>query len=115
MYGAIRLIRRRSPAVSTTSILDNKAFVRLDLRRRKWLLPPLVRTILPVPVTRNRLAAALYVFILNFFVLAFGISIPHKKAPGGASFTFSLLKPAPFFYVSVRVTVTFQAKRLLFY
>ena len=41
--------------------------------------------LLPVPVTRNRLAAALYVLILYFLVFAFGIvSIPHKKAPQGA-------------------------------
>lgn len=80
----MRLMRRRSPADSTTSILENSALARFDLRRRKWLLPPLVRTILPVPVTRKRLAAALYVFSLYFFDFLFGISIPHKKAPAGA-------------------------------
>jgi hypothetical protein len=79
----MRLMRRRSPADSTTSILEKSAFDRFDFRRRKWLLPPLVRTILPLPVTRKRLAAALYVFILNFFVFLFGISIPHQKAPMG--------------------------------
>jgi len=46
--------------------------VRFDLRRRKWLLPPLVRTILPEPVMRKRLEAALWVFSLYFFV-AFGM------------------------------------------
>ena len=77
-------MRLRSPLDSTTSIFENCAFTRFDLRRRKWLLPPLVRTILPVPVTRKRLAAALYVFSLYFFVFAFGIFNPHQKAPIGA-------------------------------
>ena len=35
MYGIIRLMRRRSPADSTTSILENWAFTRFELRRRK--------------------------------------------------------------------------------
>jgi hypothetical protein len=40
-------------------------FTRLDLRRRKWLLPILVLISLPEPVYLNRLDAALYVFIFG--------------------------------------------------
>lgn len=50
-------------------IWSNKRFVRLDVRRLKWLLPPLVRTSFPLPVNRNRLAVALCVLILYFPVL----------------------------------------------
>ena len=42
------------------------ALVRLDVRRRRWLLPPLVRTSIPDPVRRKRLEVALWVFILYF-------------------------------------------------
>ena len=42
------------------------AFVRLEVRRRKWLLPPLVRITLPEPVRRKRLDVALWVFSLVF-------------------------------------------------
>lgn len=69
-------MRRTSAGAVTSNIRENMAFARFDFRRRKWLLPPFVRTILPVPVTRKRLAAALYVFILYFLVFAFGIFIP---------------------------------------
>ncbi|MFU8773145.1 MAG: hypothetical protein ACNA8H_12090 [Anaerolineales bacterium] len=44
----------------------NNLFVLLDARRRRWLLPPLVRTNIPEPVRRNRFAVALWVFILYF-------------------------------------------------
>src|SRR5687767_1995012 len=42
-------------------------FCFLPLLDRIWRLYPLLRLILPVPVTRNRLAAALLVFILGTF------------------------------------------------
>ena len=43
----------------TETISVNKALVRFEVRRRKWLLPPLVRTNWPDPVKRNRLDVAL--------------------------------------------------------
>src|SRR5260221_5371682 len=62
-------MRRRSPALVTAIILPNNRLVRLAVRRRRWLLPPLVRMTLPVPVTRNRLAVALWVLSLYFFTI----------------------------------------------
>jgi hypothetical protein len=51
-----------------TGIIEvNWRFVRFEVRLRKWLLPPLVRTSLPEPVKRKRLAVALCVFNLYFF------------------------------------------------
>jgi hypothetical protein len=43
----------------------NKALVRFEVRRRRWLFPPLVRIKTPDPVRRNRLEVALWVFNLN--------------------------------------------------
>jgi hypothetical protein len=40
--------------------------VRSDVLRRKWLLPPLVRTNKPEPVKRNRFDVALWVFSFIF-------------------------------------------------
>jgi hypothetical protein len=48
----------------TSTISDSKAFVRVEVRRRKWLLPPFVRIKVPDPVRRNRLEVALWVFSL---------------------------------------------------
>ena len=56
---------------STGIISVNKAFVRSGVRRRRWLLPPLVRTRTPVPVRRNRLEVALWVFNLIFPAFTF--------------------------------------------
>lgn len=56
---------------STGIISVNKAFVRSGVRRRRWLLPPLVRTRTPVPVRRNRFEVALWVFSLIFPAFAF--------------------------------------------
>lgn len=55
----------------TGCILSNWALDRLALRRRKWLLPPFVCKILPVLVTRNRFAAALYVLSLYLAIIFF--------------------------------------------
>src|SRR5512133_527310 len=52
-----------SPFTFTISV--NNALVRFDVRRRRWLLPPLVRIKTPDPVRRNRLEVALWVFRLN--------------------------------------------------
>jgi len=52
------------PAPLTGSISDNCFSVRSEVRRRRWLLPPLVRTSMPDPVRRKRLLVALWVFIL---------------------------------------------------
>jgi hypothetical protein len=49
---------------STGIISDSRALTRGDVRRRKWLLPPFVRTKMPDPVMRNRLDVALWVFNL---------------------------------------------------
>ena len=49
----------------------NSLLVRLERRLRKWLLPPLVRTIFPEPVTRKRFAVALWVLSLYFFTFFF--------------------------------------------
>src|SRR5512144_1602748 len=53
------------PSPLTGSISDNSFLERSEVRRRRWLLPPLVRTSMPDPVRRNRLLVALWVFILN--------------------------------------------------
>src|SRR5918993_3974396 len=71
MLGARRLTRLMMPPPFTSCISDNCAFVRLDVRRRKWLLPPFVRTTLPEPVRRKRLEVALWVFSL--FLPAFAL------------------------------------------
>jgi len=48
-----------------TGIISAKScLVRLEVRLRKWLLPPLVRTTTPLPVNRKRLDVALWVLIL---------------------------------------------------
>jgi hypothetical protein len=65
MNGARRLTRWMMPSPLTGSISDNSFLVRSEVRRRRWLLPPLVRTSMPDPVMRNRLLVALWVFILN--------------------------------------------------
>jgi len=54
---------------STTTISDNRALVRFEVRRRRWLLPPCVRNKTPDPLRRNRLEVALWVF--NFVFPAF--------------------------------------------
>src|SRR5512142_3159826 len=64
MFGARRLTRLMIFAPFTSSISDNCALTRFDACRRKWLLPPLVRTTLPEPVRRKRLDVALWVFSL---------------------------------------------------
>src|SRR5512133_3654250 len=53
----------------TTTISGSSALVRFEVRRRRWLLPPFVRTRTPDPVRRNRLEVALWVF--NFTLPAF--------------------------------------------
>src|SRR5512134_2699934 len=72
ILGARRLTRLMILRAFTTSISDNCAFVRFDVCRRKWLLPPLVRTTLPEPVRRKRLDVALWVFSLVFVAFALG-------------------------------------------
>jgi hypothetical protein len=62
--GTSRRTRWTIDLPSTAIISVSSALVRLEVRRRRWLLPPLVRTNLPVPVWRNRLEVALWVFIL---------------------------------------------------
>lgn len=57
------------PRPLTGTISVNSRRVRLDVRRRRWLLPPLVRTNIPEPVTRKRLAVALWVLILYLPIL----------------------------------------------
>src|SRR5260370_14592113 len=52
----------------TGIISDSRALVREEVRRRRWPLPFLVRTRMPLPVRRKRLAVALCVlsFCLPF-------------------------------------------------
>src|SRR5689334_15679690 len=64
ILGARRFTRLMILRALTSSISDNCALVRFDVRRRRWLLPPLVRTTLPDPVRRKRLDVALWVFSL---------------------------------------------------
>ncbi len=76
MFGARRLMRLMYLRPTTGTISLNNAFVRSEVRRRKWLLPPFVRTSMPEPVKRNLLDVALWVFSFNlpdFFALR-GIS-----------------------------------------
>src|SRR5258706_1573038 len=67
MLGLRRLIRLMILRPLTGIVLLNNALVRSEVRRRKWLLPPLVRTSTPEPVRRNLLDVALCVFSLYFF------------------------------------------------
>jgi len=72
MFGARRLMRLMYLRPTTGTISLNNAFVRSEVRRRKWLLPPFVRTSMPEPVKRNLLDVALWVFSFNlpdFFAL----------------------------------------------
>jgi hypothetical protein len=68
-FGARRRTRLRIPRPFTGIIWSNWRFVRLGVRRRRWLLPPFVRTSIPDPVKRNRFEVALCVFNLYFPVL----------------------------------------------
>src|SRR5690606_40792057 len=67
MLGFRRLMRLTYLRPKTGTISLNNALVRSDVRRRKWLLPPFVRTSVPEPVRRNLLEVALCVFSLYFF------------------------------------------------
>jgi hypothetical protein len=87
MLGARRLIRLMNLRPFTTIVSLNNALVRSEVRRRKWLLPPLVRTSVPEPVKRNLLDVALWVFSFNlpdFFGLR-GIAkfAPFRKLTSG--------------------------------
>lgn len=64
-------MRLTIPRPFTGSISVKSCLVRLAVRRRRWLLPPLVRTKIPVPVRRNRLEVALWVFSLYLVVRCF--------------------------------------------
>src|SRR5690349_5516139 len=66
MLGFKRLMRLMMLRPLTGMVLLNNALVRSEVRRRKWLLPPFVRTSSPEPVRRNRLEVALWVFSLYF-------------------------------------------------
>src|SRR6185503_16006377 len=57
----------RDSTADTNAAFLKCRFCFLLLLDRIWRLYPLLRLILPVPVTRNRLAAALLVFILGTF------------------------------------------------
>ena len=70
-FGANLRIRFLIPRPFTGIISSNRRLVRLEVRRRKWLLPPFVRTNLPEPVRRNLLAVALWVFNLYLVVFFF--------------------------------------------
>lgn len=84
MEGANRFILLMYPLPLTGIIFENSSFVRFEVRRRKWLLPPFVRTSFPEPVKRNRLAVALWVLSLYFFVdfLRVTINSYHTKYRG---------------------------------
>ena len=58
-------------------VLDSSAFVRLEVFRRRWPLPILVRMSFPDPVTLKRLAVARWVFnlYLPFFFNLRGILV----------------------------------------
>src|ERR1041385_7649585 len=70
MLGARRFTRLMILRAFTVCISDNCALVRFDVCRRRWLLPPFVRTNLPAPVRRKRLDVALWVFNLVLLALA---------------------------------------------
>ena len=91
MLGARRLIRLMNLRPFTTIVSLNNALVRSEVRRRKWLVPPLVRTSVPEPVKRNLLDVALWVFSFNlpdFFGLR-GIAkfAPFRKLTPGFNYT----------------------------
>src|SRR5512139_1333319 len=76
ILGLRRLTRLMMLRPLTGIISLNSAFVRSDVRRRRWLLPPFVRTSLPEPVRRNRFEVALWVFSLYLPVFALrGITV----------------------------------------
>jgi len=68
-FGARRWTRLVMPRDFTGIISLSKRLVRLEVRRRRWLLPPFVRTSFPDPVTRKRFEVALWVFSLYFPVV----------------------------------------------
>jgi hypothetical protein len=87
-YGAKRLTDLTIPRPLTGIISSNKRLVRFGVRLRRWLLPPLVRTSIPDPVIANRLAVALWVFILYFLVVCLRgtielLSITQNSADSG--------------------------------
>jgi hypothetical protein len=68
-YGASLWTRWMMPRPFTGTISVNSCLTRLDVRLLRWLLPPLVRTTTPVPVTLKRFEVALWVFSLYFVVV----------------------------------------------
>src|SRR5512143_325627 len=64
MLGASRFTFLMMLRPFTVCISARSALVRRERLRRRWLLPPLVRTSLPLPVSRKRFEVALCVFSL---------------------------------------------------
>src|SRR6185369_16803931 len=108
MLGAKRFTRLMIERPFTGTVLLNRSLVRSEVRRRKWLLPPLVRTSVPEPVKRNLLEVALWVFSLYFF--------PGFALRGIAGFSFQTKLTADIssprtFNIVRGITVPFRALR----
>lgn len=82
-------MRLMMPRPLTGTISASSALVRLEVRRRKWLLPPFVRTSVSDPVRRKRFDVALWVFSLNLPTLGLrgtGLT-PFDKLTAGNNFS----------------------------
>ena len=76
----MRLLIRRASGLDTAIISSKSRATRFVRLRRLWLLPPLVRRTLPVPVIWNRRAVALCVLILGMIPLV-KVGLYHKQLP----------------------------------
>ena len=101
-------MRLTNPLPSTIIIESSKAFVRLDVRRRKWLLPPFVRTSFPEPVRRKRFEVALWVLSLYFLTFTFlDTTYSFHKNTAGWVILPRRLTSLRVFYFLVRVLIFF--------
>src|SRR5512133_1372990 len=78
-FGTRRRTRLMIPRPLTGTISINCALVRFEVLRRKWLLPPFVRTSSPDAVRRKRFDVALWVLSLN---------LPTRGFLGTAAYSF---------------------------
>ena len=95
MFGARRFTFLMMLLPLTVCISESWAFVRFEVRRRKWLLPPFVRMSLPEPVRRNLFDVALWV--LSLVLPAFALR-------GTAAYSFQTKLTASMIYIPRTLT-----------
>jgi hypothetical protein len=102
--GAKRFTRFLIPRPLTGIISLNNLFVLFDVTRRRWLLPPFVRTSFPEPVNRNLFEVALCVFSLYLPVRCFRATsfTPLKQNPAEQTSSADILCKCLFIFQVIR-------------